>query len=36
MFVSQININSLAEGFNQNKNILDLDGDVYTAFQSCD
>ena len=36
MFVSQININSLAEGFNQNRNILDLDGDVYTAFQSCD
>lgn len=36
MFVSQINLHSLAEGFNQNRNILDLDGEVYTAFQSCD
>ena len=32
-FVSLINLNSLTEGFNQNRNILDLDGYVYTAFQ---
>jgi hypothetical protein len=35
MFVSLINLNTLAEGFNQNRNILDLDGYIYTAFQSC-
>ena len=35
-FVSLINLNSLAEGFNQNRNILDLDGYVYTAFLNSD
>lgn len=34
IFVSLININTLAEGFNQNRNILDLDGDQFTHFQS--
>lgn len=31
---SMINLHSLAEGFNQNRNILDLDGDLFTAFQA--
>lgn len=34
-FVSLINLNALAEGFNQNRNILDLDGNLYTSFQNC-
>lgn len=33
--VSLINLHALAEGFNQNRNLLDLDGNIYTAFQSC-
>ena len=33
-FVSLINLNALAEGFNQNKNILDLDGDLFINFQN--
>jgi hypothetical protein len=35
IFVSLINLNTLAEGFNQNRNFLDLDGYIYTAFRSC-
>lgn len=34
IFVSLINLNTLAEGFNQNRNILDLDGDQFTNFQN--
>jgi hypothetical protein len=34
LFVSLVNLNSLAEGFNQSRNILDLDGDQFTAFQN--
>ncbi len=34
LFVSLMNLNSLAEGFNQSRNILDLDGDQFTAFQN--
>jgi hypothetical protein len=32
-FVSLINLNALAEGFNQNTNILMLDADLFTSFQ---
>lgn len=32
-FVSLINLNFLAEGFNQNKNILEFDADLFTEFQ---
>jgi hypothetical protein len=28
-----VNLNNLTEGFNQNLNILDLDGRLYTLFQ---
>jgi hypothetical protein len=34
VFVSLVNLNSLAEGFNQSRNILDLDGDQFTYFQN--
>lgn len=34
VFVSLLNLNSLAEGFNQSRNILDLDGDQFTLFQN--
>lgn len=34
IFVSLVNLNALAEGFNQNKNILDLDGDLFINFQN--
>ena len=33
-FVSLVNLNSLAEGFNQSRNMLDLEGDQFTAFQN--
>jgi hypothetical protein len=32
-FVSLINLNFLAEGFNRNNNILELDADLFTEFQ---
>jgi hypothetical protein len=35
-FVSLINLTHLAEGFNQNKNILDLDADLFNSFQDAD
>lgn len=34
LFVSLVNLNSLAEGFNQSRNILDLDGDQFATFQN--
>jgi hypothetical protein len=33
-FVSLINLNTLTEGFNGYKNILDLDADQFTSFQN--
>ncbi len=33
-FVSLINLNTLTEGFNGHKNILDLDADQFTSFQN--
>lgn len=30
--VALINLNALAEGFNNNINVLSIDGDLYTAF----
>jgi hypothetical protein len=32
-FVSLINLHVLAEGFNQNKNIFNLEADLFTEFQ---
>jgi len=32
-FVSLINLYFLAEGFNQNKNIFNLEADLFTEFQ---
>lgn len=34
VFVSLVNLNSLAESFNRSRNMLDLDGDQFTAFQN--
>ena len=34
--VSLINLNKLADGFNHGRNVLDLDGDLFTMFQDSD